>query len=434
MNLKRHIQPLILLLLVILVNSCSTQQNWNQYLGPDRNAMLAGGSILRSWGDKGPEELWSFPLGEGYGGAAIFKDEVFILDRIKGESDILRCIDLESGEEKWNYAYEASGQLPYPGSRAVPTIDKKYVWSVGPHGHFICFDKKTGEPVWEHHLLEEFNGKLPNWGVSQSPLIYKDLVIVAPQGMKAGVVAFQKATGEIVWKSRPLTGHHFHVSPILADFGGVDQVIMISPYHRDDSTKIHEVVAFDAVTGMELWKYDGLRSFATITPATVIDETRLFLTDCSYNGRYGPVSIMLEIHKIGDEFIVRELFKTEEAGSKMHPAVLFEDHLYLNHTSALFQMMCLTLDGKVVWEEDVAPGFELGAMILVDGLILNQNGRNGDIHLIEPSPRGYKELGVASFFGPKRAQSWAPLAFSQGKLIIRDLEKMVCVDLQKLGD
>jgi hypothetical protein len=89
------------------------------------------------------------------------------------------------------------------------------------------------------------------------------------------------------------------------------------------------------------------------------------------------------------------------------------------------------MEGEVVWEKASAPGFEMGAMILVNGLIINQNGKNGDIHLIEPSPEGYKELGKASFFDSKNSQAWAPLAFSQGKLIIRDLEKMVCLDLME---
>ena len=209
---------------------------------------------------------------------------------------------------------------------------------------------------------------------------------------------------------------------------------MISPYDRKDSTKTNEVVSFDLNTGKELWQYMGLHSYGTITPALVIDDRRLFLTDCSYDGAYDPVSIMLEIIKEKDEFSVKELFLTEEAGSKMHPAILFEDHLYLNHTKNPRQMKCLNLDGDVLWEEGSAPGFELGGMILVNGLILNQNGKNGDIHLIRPSPEGYKELGKASFFDSKKSQAWAPLAFSQGLLIIRDMEKMVCVDLTEAAD
>jgi len=432
MRYLKHLAPLILF--IVLFEGCKQPAHWNQYLGPDRNASISGTEILRSWSDKGPKELWSFPLGEGYGGAAIYGNEVFILDRIKGEADIMRCIDLLTGEEIWNYRYEAKGEIPFPGSRTVPTVDNTHIWSVGPHGDIHCFDKASGKPVWKHNLLEDFDRELTTWGVSQAPLIYQDLVIVAPQGLKAGVVAYRKTTGDLVWSSPPLNGRPFHVSPSLANFGGTDQVIMISPYDREDSTRIHQVVSLDAQSGQELWKYEGLKSFATITPAISIDDQRLFLTDCSYNGKYGPVSIMLEITREGDDFKVNELFLTEEAGSKMHPAVLFENHLYLNHTGNPNQMMCLSLDGNVIWEEGAAPGFELGGMILVDGLIINQNGKNGDIHLIEPSPGGYKEVGKASFFTSSKSQAWAPLAFSQGKLIFRDLEKMVCVDLQTLAE
>ena len=346
----------------------------------------------------------------------------------------MRCLDLNSGEEIWNYSYEATGEISFPGSRTVPTVDKKYIWSVGPHGDLYCFDKKTRKPIWHHNLLEDFDRELTTWGVSQAPLIYEDLVIVAPDGKNAGVVAYNKFTGELAWKSRALSGHPTHVSPTLATFDGVNQVIVISPFDRRDSTLTHEVVAFDAQSGKELWQYTGLKSFLTVTPALVIDDQKLMLTDCSYDQGYNPVSIMLEITKAGADFEVIELFLTEEAGSKMHPAVQYENHLYLNHNGNPNQMKCLTMDGKVVWEEGEAPGFEMGAMILIDGLIINQNGKNGDIHLIKPSPDGYQELGKASFFSASKSQAWAPLAFSQGKLIVRDLEKMVCVDLQKLAE
>lgn len=434
-----------LLCILALLAACSTPSgnistenaltnNWNQYLGPDRNAIVSGTEILRSWPGKGPAELWSVPLGEGYGGAAVYGAEVFVLDRKKGESDILRCLDLNSGEEIWSYSYEAEGEISFPGSRTVPTVDEKYIWSVGPHGDFYCFSRENREPVWKHDLLEDFDRELTTWGVSQSPLIYEDLVIVVPHGKKAGVAAYKKTTGELAWKSRPLSGHPTYVSPTLASFGGIDQVIVISPFDRRDSTLRHEVVSFDARSGRELWKYEGLKSFLTITPPVVIDDRRLMLTDCSYDKGYNPVSIMLEIVPSGEDLEVRELFLTEEAGSKMHPAVQYENYLYMNHNGNPNQMMCLTMDGELVWEKDSAPGFEMGPMILINGMIINQNGKNGDIHLIEPSPEGYKELGKASFFDSEKSQAWAPMAFSQGKLIIRDMEKMVCVDLTREAD
>ena len=131
--MRKTVFALLLMGFVACFYGCSQQTNWNQYLGPHRNASISGSEILKSWEEKGPKELWSFPLGVGYGGASIYGDEVFILDRSSGESDILRCIDLLSGEEKWSYSYEAKGEISFPGSRAVPTVDKNYIWSVGPH-------------------------------------------------------------------------------------------------------------------------------------------------------------------------------------------------------------------------------------------------------------------------------------------------------------
>jgi outer membrane protein assembly factor BamB len=435
--MKSTIIPIIMknllfhsLFILICCSYSKKQSNWSQYLGPTRNASISGTGILRSWHKEGPKELWSFPLGTGYGGASIYNEEVFVLDRIIGETDVLRCVDLNTGKEKWNYQYEAIGEIPYPGSRAVPTVDSKFIWTVGPHGHMHCFDKKSHQSVWTHNLLSEYGGELPRWGFSQSPIIYNDLAIVAPQGETAGVVAFNKFTGEVVWESRRLNGYRFHVSPTIGNYGGVDQIIMISSCVRNDGLSSDEVVAFEAKSGKELWNYEGLNSFASISPATIVDDKRLLLTECAYNDKYDPVTVMLEISKKGGDFIVNELFYNTKAGSKMHPPVIFEDHLYLNNTGKPMQMTCMTMDGKVVWEKKSAPNFQLGGLIMIDGLIINQNGKNGDIHLIEPSPDGYKEISKASFFDSKKSEAWSPLAFSNGKLIVRDLEKMVCVDLK----
>jgi len=426
MNYKK----LPLLLVVIIFFGCTKTQNWNQYLGPDRNNIVPDVEIMTDWPEEGPTKLWEVKLGPGYGGASIYEDEVYVLDRVKGEKDILRCLDIETGNEKWNYEYEAKGEIPYPGSRIVPYVDKNYVWSVGPHGHFYCIDKKTQQSVWSHNLMEEFEAALPNWGFSQSPVIYNDLVIVAPQGKKGGVAAFNKISGELKWKSRALTGHNWHVSPLLANFGGTDQVIIISPYHRNDSTYIHEVASFDVKSGQELWTYDGLKSFSTIAPPVVVGENKVFLTDCAYNGRYAPVSILLEIKKEDAGFQVNELFLTEEFGCKMHPGIVVGDHIYLNNNGRPNEMVCITMDGKRVWEKGSGPSFEMGSLIKVGDFLINQNGKNGEIALIAPSPDGYKELGRAQFFDSKKSQAWAPMAFSQGKLLCRDMEKMVCVDLQ----
>lgn len=426
----RIINFIFALFLAVLFFSCTKPANWSHYLGPNQNNTYSGKVISNAWPKEGPKKIWEKQTGPGYGGASIYEDEVFILDREKGMEDILRCFDLQTGDEKWKYTYESKGELPYPGSRSVPTVDKNYVWCVGSHGHFHCIDKNTHQSVWSHNLLEEYGGELQKWGFSISPIVHGNLVIVAPQGEKAGVVAFNKRNGKVVWESHPLTGHRFHVSPVLGKYGGIDQVIMISSCEKGDGFTTDEVVALEAKTGRELWRYEGLNSFACIAPPSVIDDRRLFLTSCAYKDKYDPVSILLEISADGENFIINEVFRNENAGCKMHPGIFIDQHFYLNNNGRPNEMVCLNLAGKRVWEKESAPGFEMGSMILVNGLIINQNGKNGDIHLIQPTPEGYKELGKASFFNSKKTQAWSPMAFSNGKLLVRDIEKIVCVDLR----
>lgn len=415
-------------ILTVTIIAVTAQADWAQYLGPNRNATADEAKLARSWSDGGLKKLWAVPLGIGHGGASVHGGEVFVLDRIVDQSDILRCIDLATGAEKWSYSYAAPGKHPHPGSRAVPTVDADYVWAVGPFGHLHCISRKTHQPVWSTNILEQFDAEKPGWGVAQSPVLYKDLVIVAPQGKKGGVVALDKKTGDLRWASRKLTGKPCHVSPVLATFGGIDQVIMISQYDKKDDSFKDEVVSFEASTGKELWTYDGLDSFANITPATVIDDSRLFLTSGSYNGSYVPISIMLAVKREGDGFVVEETFRTEETGAKIHPPVLHNGYLYINGAQKPGGMRCMSLEGEIIWSE--APDFSLGAMMLAGGLILNQNGKTGGLHLIEPSPDGYKELSKAELFPDKKGEPWAPLAFSDGKLLIRDGAQMVCVDLE----
>ncbi len=425
--MRKAMKKILLTTVIFAVTALPGRADWPQYLGPNRNAMAPRVKIAKGWGADGPKQLWSIPLGAGFGGASIHGGDIFVLDRDGETGDVLRCLDLESGAEKWNFAYAAPGKHPYPGSRTVPTVDADYVWTVGPFGHMHCLDRKTREVVWKKNILEDFDAKKPGWGVAQSPLLYKDMVIVAPQGKKAGLAAFDKKTGEVRWTSRKLSGNPCHVSPVLATLGGVDQFIMISPYDKKDASITNEVVSFDAATGETLWTYAGLYSFMAIAPVTVIDERRIFLTNCAYNDNYDPVSIMLRITREAGAYTVEELFKTEEAGSKIHPPVLQNGYLYLNGGGKPYGMRCLSLEGKVMWRD--APNFGLGAMILAGGLILNQNGGNGDLHLIEPGPEGYKELARAQLFNAKKSTPWAPLAFSDGKLLIRDTERMLCLDL-----
>ena len=114
---------LMLFVAIVMMTACSTLADWPQYLGPNRNATSPEKGLMRSWPEAGPEVLWTVSLGPGYGGAAVSDGKIYVLDRISGKQDVLRCLDFDTGKEQWSYMYEATGRVSHPGSRSTPAIE-----------------------------------------------------------------------------------------------------------------------------------------------------------------------------------------------------------------------------------------------------------------------------------------------------------------------
>jgi hypothetical protein len=412
-GMNRHLARIGIL--VLILSSISLASDWPQYLGPGRNAVSTETGIKRSWPESGPEVLWTIPLGEGFGGAAVSEGIVYVLDREGEEGDILRALDLLTGKEDWTYSYDAPGKLDRDGSRSVPTVDGNYIYACGPFGHFHCIDKLTHKSIWSKNVWTDYsNDEYPRWGIAQNPLIYGDLVILASQTQKAGVVAYDKLTGAERWASPALPGKAGYVSPKIVILGGDDHVVMISASGA--------VVGMDPETGKELWSYDGWQCKIPVPNVTEIGDGRIFIT-----GGYKAGSAMIRIVKKSGSFAVSELFKNEEFGTHVHPAILHNGYLY-GHCSTNETrdgLMCMSLDGKVMWKTGRDPLFDKGGFILVDGLFLSVDGNKGWLYLIEPGPDGFDELAKAKLLDTNTC--WAPLALTDGKLLIRDQKQMKCV-------
>jgi len=392
--------------------------DWPQFLGPDRNGTVPDFKLPAAFPEGGPKVLWTFALHEGFAGPSIKDGKVYVLDRVDNAQDVLRCIDLARGEELWNFGYDAPGKLDYNGSRTTPSVDDKYVFIIGPFGHFHCVDQATHKPVWKKHLLDDFDGKRPNWGVSQSPLLYKDRVIVAPLGKRAGVVAFEKATGRIIWKSRPF-GTMAYSSPLVTTIEGVEQVVMMGT---------RRVAGVDVKDGKLLWTFDGYRCNIAIPSPRPIGDGRIFLT-----GGYNAGSAMFKVSREEERFKAELLFKVPELGSQLHGPLLHQGHLYLacNTNNKRDGLVCMDLDGHVKWQTRRSPNFERGNLILVGGIILIMDGRTGVLRMVRPDPTGYREIDAAKMLSGRNI--WAPMAVADGKLVLRDQRQMKCLDFAVKG-
>ena len=410
-----------LIAVILMVAAGGTLADWPQYLGPDRNAISPEKGLLRSWPEAGPEVLWTISLGAGYGGAAVSEGKVYVLDRDGNDKDVLRCLDLVTGKEQWSYTYDAPGRVSHPGSRSTPAIDGNYIYTCGSFGDLYCFDKNTHKPVWNKNVWNDYDGgNVPRWAISQNPLIYGGSVIVASQTSKAGVVSYDKLTGQVKWASPALLGGVGYVSPAIVKIDGNDNLVMITAGSRGGGGGA--VIGMDPETGKQLWIYEGWSCQIPIANVTEIGDGRLFIT-----GGYKAGSAMIKVAGSGEAYNVTELYKTDDFGTHVHPAILYNDHLYAHCTTNTRRdgMVCMDLNGKVKWKTGRSPVFDKGGFILADGLMLSVDGQKGILYLIEPDPAGYKELASAKLLDTN--ECWGPLAQSGDKLLIRDQKQMRCV-------
>ncbi len=423
---------LMAVLLVGITNVYS--QDWPQYLGPNRNSASDQKGIMRSWPQQGPEVLWTANVGIGFGGPVIKDGKVYLLDRNDQAGDIMRCFDLSNGKELWKFSYDAPGSVQFPGSRSVPALDGNRIYSCGPYGNLYCIDINTHKPIWKKNVWTDFGGgEIPRWAITQCPLVYGDLVILASQTPQAGVVAYEKLTGNVKWKT-PALGPVGYVSPSFVKVGGKDHIVMITASEGGgfgQNGTGGKVVGIDPLTGKILWEYTNWQCRIPVPSAVDAGEGRVLLT-----GGYQAGAAMIKVERKADgSYGVTELYKNADFGAHTQPPVLYNGYFYAQYTTNERKdgLVCMSIDGQIKWKTGRSPLFDKGGSVLADGLLISTDGSN-NLYLIEPDPSAFKPIAsakllvVASGADPRfSTQNWAPLALADGKLLIRDQNQLKCV-------
>ncbi len=404
--------------------------DWPGYLGPRRDSTSTEKGLLRTWPKEGPKVLWTAPVGAGYGGPAVTAGKVYLLDRDDTVGDKVRCLDLASGKELWSFAYDAPGKFDHAGSRSTPTVDGGNVYTCGPLGDLYCVSTSTHKPVWNKNVWKDFGGaQLPRWALTQNPLIYGNLVIVASQAPQATVVAYDKLTGELKWKSPVLPGGAGYVSPSIVKVGGADHLVMIMAAKGFGRTAGGGTVSgLDPLSGTVLWTYANWQCGIPVPHAVDAGEGRILIT-----GGYSAGAAMIKVQKNSDgSYGVTELFKNANFGAHTQPPILFKDHFYAQYTinERSDGLVCMTMDGQIKWKTGDEPPFNKGGSVLADGLLLSVDG-DKKLYLIEPDPSGFKPLASAELL--ESGENWAPIALVDGKLLIRDQKNLKCVAVAPQG-
>jgi len=263
-------------------------------------------------------------------------------------------------------------------------------------------------------LVREYGTKVPPWYAGQCPLIEDDKTIIAPGGDKVLMMAVDCETGEIVWASPNPEGWKMtHSSIMPMEFGGKRMYIYCAS---------GGVVGVSAEDGEILWQTDEWKiSIANIPSPLVIGDGRIFLS-----GGYNSGSMMLQLKKEGEQIVPEILFRLEpeEFGAPQHTPILYENHIYGVRPDG--QLTCLSLDGQVVWTSSSSHKFGLGPYMITNGLIYIMND-SGVLTLAKANPMEYVQLAQAKILeGP---DSWGPMALAGGRLILRDMNRMICLDI-----
>lgn len=403
---------------------------WPRFRGPNLDGISTENTKLaRTWPEHGPDVLWSIEAGEGYAGAAVLAGRVYIIDYDqKNDADAIRCLSLADGKEIWRYSYPIKVKRWHGMSRGVPAVTDKYLVAMGPKCHVTCLDSMTGEFRWMFNLVKEFKTKIPDWYTAQCPLIEDGKAIIAPGG-DALMMAVDCNSGEILWKTPNPDGWVMtHSSIVPMEFNGKRFYI----YCGGDQIK-GGVVGVSAEDGKVLWRYDEWRVRFNVPTPVVVAPDRIFLSAGYSQTQNGCTMLRLtesngEPHgplagiTVQSEF----LHTTDVFGSIQQTPILYGDHIYGVRLDK--QLVCLDLAGNVVWTSTSANKFGSGPYILADGMLYVMDD-SGTLTLVQPSASGYTPLARANVM--EGHETWGPMAIASGRLIVRDLKRIMCLDVSE---
>ena len=410
--------------------------DWPEYQGTGRQNIWTESGIVESFTADDLKRKWSTPVAAGYSGPTVAGDSVFVMDRPDQTHERILCVDLETGTEKWNHTYDCVyGKIGYGfGPRGCVTIADGKAFAMGTMGHLHCLDAKSGDVVWSKNLGDDYKIDMPIWGLTSSPLVEGNNVIVqASAGPdEACIVAFDKTSGKETWRAFKDKGSY--VSPIMIEQGGQRVLVAWTGFR---------IAGMNAATGDVFWEIPTKPNKMPINvpgPAINKEGTRAFLS-VFYDG-----SRLLELDPATPK--AKELWhrqginerKTDALHCMISPPFIRGDHLY--GVDSYGQLRCLDMkSGDRIWENLTAtdPGRWSTIFMVQNGDNTWMVNEQGFLILAKLTPGGYSEISRAKIIEPTTelkqrkngAVMWSPPAFANQCVFVKNDKELICISLAK---
>lgn len=435
----------LLLIGITLTSPPLGAEDWPQWRGRDRLGIWHETGIVDRLPDTGLKVTWRVPVHAGYSGPTVVDGRIFVLDwredpesRTLGGTERLLALDEQTGAELWAHEWETSYQVLQVryaiGPRATPTVDDERVYVVGATGRLYCLDVASGKVVWGTDYVADYDTSVPAWGVTGAPLVDGDRLIAIVGGEPdALVVAWNKHTGEEVWRAVEVVGEMGYAQPIIYEAGGVRQLIIWHPA---------ALVSLNPETGDVYWEQPW-EVGGNMAIATPVKEDNYLLVSQFYNG-----SLMMQLNP--DRPSATELWRGSSRSELPHQTdglhavittpIIAGDYIYgVGSYGELRGLDART--GARLWDSgDMTSQERWGTAFMVrhgDRYFVN-NGE-GDLIIAQFTPEGYIELDRTSLIAPThevgtsrawiRTVNWSHPAYANRHIVHRNDNEIVRASL-----
>jgi outer membrane protein assembly factor BamB len=393
----------------LLLASVAVAADWPDWRGPERDGISPETGLLETWPAGGPPLAWTATgLGSGFASFSISNGIVFTQGQREGKQYLI-ALDEATGRKRWEVAHGAAyGNNRGDGPRGTPTVDDDKVYALAADGSLICVNAANGQKVWVTNLLQRFGASNIRWGLSETPLVDGNRVIVNAGGSGASIVALDKNNGNVLWKSQ--SDEAGYSSAVASEVEGLRQYVLLTG---------EAAVGVSAENGELFWRYNKVANGTANIATPIVEGNHVFVSS-----DYGTGCALLRLSRDGNRIKAEEAYFNRDMRNHYSSSVLVGDYLYGYSSSILTAMKFAT--GEVAWR-DRSVG--KGQVIFADGR-LHLFSENGVAGLAEATPARYREISRFEIARTSSLPTWALPAIAGGRLYLRDQGTLYCYDIR----
>src|SRR6185436_14852419 len=384
----------------------ATGGNWPRYRGPKGDGVSPETGLLKVWPASGPRVLWRARLGTGYSGMAVSGGRLFTLFG-NGRDELAIAFDAATGKELWRARLgpdRPDGQGG--GPRATPTVDGGLVYALGAEGKLAALEAATGKQRWAVDLVAQHGARVPDWGVSTSPVVDGGLLLVdAGAGGGRSLLGLDKLTGKVVWAAE--SDAPGYSTPLVVDLAGTRQAIFFAGT---------SLISVAAETVKKIWSVPWQTSYDVNAAMPVfVPPDKIFISS-----GYDVGGLQLRVIAKGGQPAVETVWRNRVMNNHFNSSVYVAGHLYGFDDSTL---KCIEpASGAERWKQR---GFGKGSLLVADGHLWVLSDR-GELALAELGPGGYREKARAQVLEGK---TWTMPTLAGKRLYLRSESELVALDV-----